>query len=94
MAQTLNKRVAYRSLRAFSDADRGRDCQRHQIGRREGRQIGQPHAVREFVDDVSTQGARPDAFFRRLRRPSTTPGAMTRASIATARALSAGQRSR
>ena len=52
MAQILEKRVAYRSLLAFSDADGGRDRLHHQIGRREGRQIDQPHAVRKLVDDV------------------------------------------
>jgi len=46
MAQVVEKCVAYRSLWGFSDADGCRDCQRHQIGRREGRQIGQPHGVR------------------------------------------------
>ena len=79
MAQRVEQRVAGRSLRALSDTEDGRDRLRHQIGRRERRQIDQPHAVREFVHEVATRAAPPAASFRRPRRPSATAAAMTRA---------------
>ena len=60
MRRLVEQGVAGRSLRALSDTKNGGDCLRHQIGRRERRQIDQPHAVGEFVtrSDASRTASR------------------------------------
>ena len=62
IAQSVEQRVAGRSLRALSDTKGGRDRLRHQIGHQERRQIDQPHAVREVVHEAACQPYRQPRF--------------------------------
>ncbi len=71
IAQRVEQGVADRSLRALSDTKGGRDRLRHQIGHRERRQIDQPHAVGEFVHEVTREPHRQPRF-------SNAPGARQR----------------